>query len=373
MTAVVDLEPKIVREKLSVEFNPVAIVLWLVGFVFSMLAAWLLLRGESETFPWTAAFCHLLATLLTGVGTGMALSLSDSSGWGWACLGAFFAFLVGPVGVVLGVACYLMARGQPTGMPLVEVIKAEMWIKQEDPVEEDLAPLDLKIREELRTEPFVDLLPYADVTTAMAIVKLLRERGSKSDIQMLRNLTQDKRPEIYQAAIAQLDRLESQFSNRIFEISRELEVSPHRAELRLELARLYLEYRESGLLEEGLEEYYWELTLAQVLEAMLTHPGGSVLTIDLARLLHEGHLIDEAAAVAEARLKKDPYNLNGQLLVLQTMIQNAQNRNDPALFAATKKRALESAWAIRAPKRTGPGDPTHDLVKFWFEGREKGA
>lgn len=375
MTVAVDLEPEQEREKLSVEFNPIAILLWVIGFAFSVYAAWGLLHVEAQqiqTFPWVPAICHILATLLTGAGTGMALSLADSSGWGWACLGAFFAFLVGPVGVILGVVCYLMARGQPTGMPLVEVIKAEMWIRQEDPVEEDLMPLDLKIREELRTEPFVDLLPYADVATAMAIIKALKERGTKRDIQMLRTMTQDQRPEVYQAAIAQIDKLETHFSGQIFAISQELEVSPHRTELRIELAKLYLDYRASGLLEEGLEDYYWELTLGQVLEAMLRHPGGQVLTVDLARLLHDRDLIDEAAVVAEAGLKKDPHSIHGQLLVLQSIFQNAQKHEDPTLFAAAKKRALESGWAVRTPKKSG-GDPTHDLAKFWFEGREKGA
>lgn len=363
------------REKLSVEFNPLAWILWIIGFILSVVAAWLLLvkHGETDSFPWIATLCHLLATVLVGAGTGLALSLADSTGWGWACLSAFFAFLVGPVGVVMGVFCYLMARGQPTGMPLVEVIKAEMWIRQEDPVEEDLMPLDLKIREELRTEPFVDLLPYADVPTAMAIIKRLKERGHKRDIQMLRGMTQDQRPEVYQAAIAQLDKLEGYFSGRIFAISQELEASPHKAELRLELAGLYLEYRESGLLEEGLEDYYWELTLSQVLEAMLAHPGGGVLTVDLARLLHDRDLVDESAAVAEAGLKKDPHNIHGQLLVLQSIVQNAQEKQDPNLFSAARKRALESAWAVKTPKRTSSGDPTHELAKFWFEGREKGA
>ncbi len=360
------------REKLSVEFNPLAWVLWILGFLLSVVAAWLLLRGESFNFPWVAAVCHILATILTGAGTGLALSLADSSGWGWACLGAFFTFLVGPVGVIMGVVCYLMARGQPTGMPLVEVIKAEMWIRQEDPVEEDLVPLDLKIREELRTEPFVDLLPYADVATAMAIIKSLTERGTKRDIQMLRDMTQDKRPEVYQAAIAQLDKLESRFSNRIFALSQELEVNPHRAELRLELARLYLDYRESGLLEEGLEDYYWELTLSQVLEAMLAHPGGGVLTVDLARLLHDRGLVEESAAVAEAGLKKDPHSIHGHLLVLQAIVHRAQDQEDPGQFNIARKRALESAWAVKPPKKIA-SDPTHDLAKFWFQGRDKGA
>lgn len=362
------------RAQLRRDYNPVAWVLWLLGFILSLYAAWRLFQGETASFPWVVAICHLAATILTGVGTGLALSLSDASGWGWATLSAFFAFLVGPVGVVLGVVCYLMARGQPTSMPLVEVIKAEMWITTApESTEAELLPLDLRLREELQAEPFVDLLPYADVPTAMAIVKRLTERGRKPDIEMLRQLTQDRRPEVYQAAIAQIDKLEGHFNSRIYQLSSELEVAPHRAELRLELAKVYMEYRDSGLLEQELEHYYWELTLAQVLEAMLARPGER-LTLDLARLLHEGGLTSEASAVAEVGLKREPSNIPGQLLVLQSIVEQAQQEQNPDLFRAARKRALESSWAVRVPRNPTHQDPTFELAKFWFQGKaEKGA
>ena len=364
------------RVQLDREFNQLAWLLWLLGLLFSLYATWRLFQGETTGFPWLVAICHLTATILTGAGTGLALRLTDASGWGWATLSAFFAFLVGPVGVVLGVVCYLMARGQPTGMPLVEVVKAEMWITTaEDQTQDQLLPLDLHIREELQAEPFVDLLPYADVATAMAIVKRLTERGRKPDIQMLRQMTQDRRPEVYQAAIAQIDKLEGRFNARIYEISSELEAAPHRTELRLDLAKVYMEYRQSGLLEEELEEYYWELTLAMVVESMISRPQASgALTLDLARLLHEGGLIKEAAAVAEVGLKREPSNIPGQLLTLQAIVEEAQSEQDPSLFRAARKKALESGWAVRVPRKPAHHDTTFELAKFWFRGRgEKGA
>lgn len=357
------------RPQLRRELNPLAWLLWLLGLGLSIVATWQLFQADPTGFPWLVAVCHLAATGLTAVGTGMALSLSDSSAWGWATLSGFFAFLAGPVGVILGVVCYLMARGQPTSMPLVEVVKAEMWITPpEEHAGGELLPLDLRVREELHAEPFVDLLPYADVPTAMAIVKRLAERARKPDIEMLRQLTQDRRPEVYQAAIAQIDKLEARFNARIYELSSELEATPHRAELRLELARVYIEYRDSGLLETELEQYYWELTLAQVLEAMLARPGES-LTLDLARLLHEGGLTSEAAAVAEVGLKREPANIPGQLLVLQSLFEQAQSQQDPRLFRAARKKARETGWAVRLPRHPAHHDATFELASFWFGGK----
>lgn len=360
------------RPKLKAEYNPLAWLVWLIGFVISVVAAYLAVRHDPATgFPMLAALCHLVATVVTGAGMGLALSLSDTAGWGWASLGAFFTFLVGPVGVIMSVICYLMARGQPTGMPLVEVVKAEMWIRN-DEEEGDLAPLDYRLREELRTEPMVDLLPYADVTTSIAIINQLKERGKKRDLQLLRRMTQDKRPEVYQYALAQLDRLVAEYTGPIFALTQELRTFPHRTELRLELAKLYLEYRASGLLDESLEAYYWELTLGNVLEAMLTHSHGDVLTIDLARLLHEAGLTEEAIEVAELSLTKEPNNLHGQLLVLQSLVEKGQS-GEPGAFNEARRRALETAWAVRAPKSKTAGDPTFDLANFWFKRRAQRA
>ena len=360
------------RPKLKSEYNPLAWLVWIVGFVLSVLAAYLAVRSDPSSFPFLAAVCHLVATVVTGAGMGLALSLSDSAGWGWASLGAFFTFTVGPVGVLISVICYLMARGQPTGMPLVEVVKAEMWIRGDDEEEGELVPLDYRLREELRTEPLVDLLPYADVTTAIAIINQLKERGKKRDLQLLRQMTQDKRPEVYQYALAQLDRLVAQYSGPIFALTRELRAFPHRTELRVDLAKLYLEYRDSGLLDESLEDYYWELTLGHVLEAMLSHSHGDIMAIDLARLLHEAGLVEEAIEVAEPNLKKEPGNLKGQLLLLQSLVEKGQSE-DPRAFNEARRYALEKAWAVRVPKHKTAGDETFDLGNFWFKGRAKRA
>ncbi len=363
------------RPRLKVEYNPLAWFPWILGLLLSLAGTWILCRQETEVFPWLGVLLYVAGAVLTGFGVGLALSLADPTAWAWGSMASIFALLVGPLGVVIGVSCYLMARGQPTEQPLTEVVKAEMWIRAEEPEEVDeLVPLDLKIREQVRTEPVVDLLPYADVQTAIAIVKRLRDRGLRDDVEMIRKVAQDPRPEVYQYAIAQIDRLEKQYSDKIFRTENDLKANPARTELRIELARHYLDYLESGLLDEGLRDYYWELTLSQVFEAMLTHPRGEDLAVDLAHLLQLMGLHKEATEIAEAALKKDPKNLQGQLLVLQTMVERAQAEGKPSLLKEAQRRALESAWAIRVPRKRQPGlGPTFDLAHFWFEGRKSNA
>ncbi|MGE0488256.1 MAG: hypothetical protein AB7S38_03465 [Vulcanimicrobiota bacterium] len=363
------------RKKLSSDINPIAWLIWVVGLVLSLLGTWMLVREQTLVFPTVAVLLYLAGAVLTAGGTGLALSLTDPAGWAWASLSGVMALLVGPLGVVMGVVCYLMARGQPTGQPLTEVVKAEMWIKAEEPEEVDeLAPLDLKIREQARTEPIVDLLPYADVATAIAIVNRLRERGNHDDIQMIRQISRDPRPEVYQYAISQLDRLEKEFAGRIYRIEADMKAQPARTELRIDLAREYLRYIDSGLLDEGLRDYYWELTLAHVFEAMLAHPRGEELAVDVAHLLHMQGLYKSATRVAQAALKRAPESLQGQLLVLQTMVDQAQAEGKYTLLREARTRALESAWAVPVPKKREAGaGPTFDLAHFWFEGRKSNA
>lgn len=363
------------RRRLKRDMNPLAWVLWVIGFFISCYAAYLLVVTPAPAFPWLGVLLHVVATALIGGGVGLALSLTDPAGWAWASIATFFTFLVGPIGALLGVFCYLVARGQPTGEPLTEVVKAEMWIRTDEPEEiEDLPPMDLAILEQARVEPIVDLLPYADVTTTIAIINRLKDRANKEDIEMIRQIAQDKRPEVYQYAIAQLSRMERDFNSRIYGLGAEIKAKPAHTELRLELAKVYLEYIESGLLDESLRDYYLELTLAQVLEAMLKHQYAQELAVDVAHLLHYHGLYREASSVAQAALKRDPANLKGQLLVLHAMFERAQEQARPTLLKEAKTRALESGWAVHVPKKRSAGlGPTFDLANFWFEGRKANA
>ncbi len=346
----------------------IAIVLWLVGWLLACCSAVLVFEGSANSFPWAGGLLHLVAVALAGLGTAHAKGLKHPAARGWAGLVMFFAFFGGPLGYLAGVACYLFGVGQPTEMPLVEVVKAEMWIKPL-PDREELVTFEAQLREELRTQPIVDLIPYADVPTAIAIINKLAETRSYEDVQLLRRMSTDRRPEVYQYALSKLDTMEREYALRIFRLQDQLIARATESSVRIELAKLYLEYTESGLLEGALQDYYWELTLGQVLEAMLLDPTRRDLLLDLAKLFHARRRYPEAQRLLEDIVSRDRSNLKAQLLLVECLMERAQRENRPELLTQARRQALESAWTVRIPPAS---HPLHALARFWF-GRDKAA
>lgn len=346
---------------------------WLVfALASSSFGAWAIGQAPPGEFPWLGATCHTLGAVATGWGIATALGPGETARHGWALFLGTFALLAGPVGVIFAVVSYLLARGQPTRLPLTEVVKAEMFVTEVPDCEpEELLPLDLKVREHAQIEPFVDLLPVADVATAIAMVNRLKERGQRADVEMIRRLTADPRPEVYQYALAVLDKLERGFAARFFELAQQSQENPRGLGPKLELARLHLEYIQSGLLDDLLEEYYWEIALGHLFEALLARPQHPELGADLAQVLALRGLVREAGQVATVVVRRQPSLLQAQLLILESLYQQALESQDPGLLLSAKRTALESAWAVSLPStRSRDGGSTYDLAHFWFGDRD---
>lgn len=358
------------RHVMSSEINFLGVPFWLIAILLSGYSSYILLfgaEGAQGPFPIVGFLLHSLAAICTGLGVYIALGKEEQSRAGWGLFTGIFAFLAGPVGVLGGILSYLLARGQPRQMPLTEVVKAEMFIKAVDEEEADeVQSLALKIRDEAQVEPIVDMLPLADIPTAIAIVNRLRERGERQDIEMIREVSNDPRPEVYQYALAILDKMEKKFAGEVYGLAQEIKERPNDAQLRIDMAKLHIDYIQSGLLDESLRDYYWELTLSHLFQAMLSHPKNAALGSDFAQLLAMADLVEEAATVAAIVLKKEPSMLQAQLLVLQGMFQKAGEGDGDALTTA-RKTALENSWAVQVPrKRTTGLGPTYDLAHFWF-------
>jgi hypothetical protein len=183
---------------------------------------------------------------------------------------------------------------------------------------------------------------------------------------MIREVSNDPRPEVYQYALSILDKMEKKFAGQVYALAQEMKNRPRDAQLRIDMARLHIDYIQSGLLDESLRDYYWELTLSHLFEAMLLHPNKPGLGSDFAQLLAQQGLTNEAGRVAKIVLKKEPSMVQAQLVVLQGLFEEAVAGNTDALRTA-RKTALENAWAVRVPRKRSPGaGPTYDLTHFWF-------
>ena len=348
----------------------VAAIIWAFGALCSIIACFVMLSSAPRDtsvggFPWFGAGLHLTGVVLAYFGTRVAKGSHPSSA-GWALLVSFFALFGGPLGFLAGVACYLFGVGQPTEMPLVDVVKAEMFVRTASASKvEHVGAFDVQLREELRTQPVVDLLPYADVATAIAIINKLADQRKRGDLIMLRELSQDRRPEVYQFALSRLDEFERDYATRIYHLKEQLTYRPDDVGLRVELAKVYYDYTNSGLLDDSLEDYYWEMTLAQLFEGMRFESHRQDLVVDMARLFLMRQMYREAEAAVEDVLRKEPANLDAQLLLLECLTERAQIEGDPALLQQARKRALESAWAIKLPK-SQEQHPLFKVAQYWF-------
>jgi hypothetical protein len=184
---------------------------------------------------------------------------------------------------------------------------------------------------------------------------------------MIRKVSEDPRPEVYQYALSILDKMEKAFAGQVYGLAQEIKENPDEFQLKIDMAKLHIDYMQSGLLDESLTDYYWELTLSYLFEAMLAHPAKAELGADFAQLLAMQNLIPEASRVAKEVLKKDPSIMQAQLLVLQELFERVTDQSEPDALVTARKTALENSWAVKVPakRRAGMG-PTYDLARFWF-------
>ncbi|MBX3172329.1 MAG: hypothetical protein KF760_33300 [Candidatus Eremiobacteraeota bacterium] len=156
--------------------------------------------------------------------------------------------------------------------------------------------------------------------------------------------------------------MERDYATRIYQLKEQLTYRPGDAGLRLELARVYYDFTRSGLLDPSLEDYYWEMTLAQLFEAMRFESSRQDMVVDLARLLQMRQMYQEAELIVEDVLRKEPAHLEARLLLLECLTERAQLEGDSSLLQQARKRALESAWAVKLQKR----HPLFNVVQYWF-------
>lgn len=353
----------------SVFLGLVSFLLWALGLAVEvgsfLLFVWAPGSTGLEAFPVGACLLHFVATALAVAGTWVSMGSNHQAARGWSVIVGFFAFFGGPLGYLAGVLCYLFGIGQPTELPLVDVVKAEMWIKQSSHTVHDIPNFEAELQQELTTQPIVDLLPYADVPTSIAIINKLFETRSRDDVKLLHKMTQDRRLEVYQYALSKLDELEKDYGTRIFHIKEQLRFRPNDPVLRVDLAKLYLDYTHSGLLDGLLEDYYWELTLAQIFEAIrFDERARAELIPEVGKLFIEKKMFKEAALMVEDSLKKDASQVGQQMLLLNSLYSQAMNENRPELLAEARRHALESGWAVKLPRRRE--GKLYDSVHFWF-------
>ncbi len=349
--------------------NIVSWLCWILGFVASLVGTLGVLRAE-EQFPYLSFFFYVAGALAISFGTYMAKSPVSPAALGWAIVTMVFCLFAGVYGSLISMLVYLLSRGQPTETPLVDVVRAEMWIQSNAPPERDFsAPLEVQFREEIRTEPIVDIIPYADVATALAIIDRLAESKEPRQLRLLNQMAGDRRPEVFQYAMGKINELQRSYVIRIYQMTEQLRYRTEIAGLQASLAALYHEYLQSGLVEEGLEPYYWELAVAHTLEAMAADPANLKLPVLLAALFRDRGLHKESLTLLESTMTRHPGDLGSLLLYLEDLFEEGQKTDRLDFVRAVRKRALESGWAVKLPRKR-EGNAISELAHFWLGARD---
>lgn len=349
--------------------NIISWLCWILGFIASLFGTLSVLHAEKD-FPWLGFLFYVVGGVAISFGTFLAKSPVSPAALGWAIVTFVFCLFGGVYGSLISMIVYLLSRGQPKDTPLVDVVRAEMWIQSNAPPERDFsAPLEVQFREEIRTEPIVDMIPYADVATALAIIDRLAESTDPRQRRLLNRMSEDQRPEVFQYAMAKINELQRNYVVRIYQMTEQLRYRTETAALQANLAALYNEYMKSGLMEEGLGPYYWELAVAHTLEAMAADPKNLKLPVLLASLFRDRGLHKESLTVLESCMSRHPGDLGSLLLYLEDLFEEGQKNDRINFVRAVRKRALESGWAVKLPRKR-EGHAISELAHFWLGVRD---
>ncbi|MEW6277759.1 MAG: hypothetical protein AB1758_03975 [Candidatus Eremiobacterota bacterium] len=342
---------------------------WVAGVIATFLGTRLLL-GSTDTFPLLGFVLYVAGAAALAFGVWWAKGPQHPAAVGWAIFSVFFCLFAGIYGSLISLVVYVLSRGQPSDTPLVDVVRAEMWVQSTAPPErDDTLPLEVQFRNEIKTEPIIDMIPNADVPTALAIADRLAEAREPRQRKLLLRLAQDPRQEVYQYAMAKLNHLQQEFAVRIYQLTEKRRYRPDDADLSVSLASVYCDYIDSGLVEEGLEDYYWELTLAHLFEAMVADPSNTRMPVRMAALLRSRGLFQESLQVLEGTLQRHPGDVGAHLLLLEALYEGGQGAGQAGMARQVRKRALESGWAVKLPRKR-EGQVLSELAHFWFGARE---
>ncbi|MFH1873887.1 MAG: HEAT repeat domain-containing protein [Pseudomonadota bacterium] len=294
-------------------------------------------------------FYHILSSVLFASGmyflTKKFIVLSQKNNLWW--IYALISCLAMPIaGLVSVFTIYIFQRLQKTRPP--PIITDEISV-QEAAVfgRKKLRLKQLEILDRLDIEPFIDIFQRGHSELKKSAVMILSNIRTYKAVQTLKVALLDEDIEVRLFAAGILGKIEDEFAIAIKGKTSLFEENPHDQMLAQDLAKLYVAYAESGLLDEIGKKYYYTEALA-MLDKTVTDIKINFLK---SKILLSIDNLDAAQKEIEKCLSVEPHNsvYNEQLWEV--------------LFA--KKDFAELSSRTQKRFKEGSGDFEREVVSFW--------
>ncbi len=273
-----------------------------------------LLAHASSVGIWTLGI-HLLASSTSPASSEPArrgIIAPSLSGWtvASALLGLFLFPGIGTASVSFAFLCsYLFRRRRLPHLTLSETL-ASMKMPA---VNMRAAGLE----HASQVLPIVDILRQEKTEYRRAVVRTLGDQGDRESVKTLRRLLSDTNPDVRSDASVILTRLENEYQQRILNASQRVEHDPHDTTKRLQLARLYFQVADSGLLDQVSNRYYLAKACEMYQRETAAQPGRIDLLIDLARVYSHLDRPRDAIKLLLFVLQQESDNPTAMLLLLE--------------------------------------------------------
>jgi len=299
---------------------------------------------DFDVGPFWRAFlplaAHCLALAMLSIGFVRRWDFRKPEDRAWAVTGLCLSLPLPLLGFLGFVALYAACTTRPYGTgellrDFEEYISYDPSLVEPAPVRVDSERF---IAEELDVAPLRDILAGDDVPLKRGAILSLSRLPRREAVNLLKTALSDPNREIRYYAGHALSEMEREFNDRIFRLVREVERAPTRTEHHLQLARLVLEYADSGLLDPGMVSYFADVGLKALDKAVLVAGASDPRFLLLSGKLHrlKGQLEPSQAALRDY-LNARPDDIEA----IVSLAEVAFERGD----VGTARRVVEDARA----------------------------
>ncbi len=163
---------------------------------------------------------------------------------------------------------------------------------------------ELEILERIDIEPFLDIFRIGRPELKKSAIKLLGSIRSKAAIKALGKALLDKDIEVRLFASGVINMIDDDFAEKIEEKKKICEEKPENVAAAVELAKLYLTYADSGLLDNIQSRYYYHWVIKLLAEL----PVSAETCYPMARAFNEIEEYNKAQECIDICLLANPFN-----------------------------------------------------------------
>ena len=209
------------------------------------------------------------------------------------------------------------------------------------------------VSEEVAVQPLVDVMLQDDTRLRRGAVNVMRRLPKKDAVRLLKQALMDKSVEIRFYAAVGLSEIEGEITGNIEVAIKQLERNPNRIDVHVTLANSYVDYFESGILDDVTAAYYRDKALSEYYLACELGGGRVEIFNSIAKLETEKKDYDKALKYFNVSRKLDPGDAVANLGVLRILYDTGR-----------MSEAAELAGEIRG--NIDVEDPSmRSIVEFW--------